>query len=587
MRDDAQQMPPEYQGAVVDAVRSVVSDLTAISVTDPDGVITFVNDCFCERSGYSRTELVGDTHEKLESGMHHPEFFDEMRETLARGDSWRGSMCNRAKDGREFWEDVTIVPTMGPEGRPESYVSIRIEPGPRHSANEREIYRMAHTDTATGLPNRSALMRAVIELTDRSSFPRLCGFLSVSIDEHATVNDAFGSAVGDELLLVASARLCELAGDGARVGRIDAFTLGVLLPNAGDSAASAALTCAEAAERITAVLTKPVDLGGGVRAEASVSIGFVVYAGHEFSARGVFGTGHADEVLNRAEVARKCALRAGGSYRVRQFTASMLAQAQERVQLGQELRQAVEAEQLRLYAQPIVDADRRVIGAEALVRWLHPVRGLLMPGDFIPLAEQSGRVVDVGAWVLERACMALLAWQKCPNTADLTLSVNLSEHEIRAAGFAEQVRNRVNHYHLPPGRLQVELTESMWHRDVASTAELLKSLRDAGVSASLDDFGTGYSSLSYLRDLPVQQLKIDRSFVSTVASDQRSVAVTRTIVELGRTFGLQVVAEGVETEAQFETLRVIGVDAFQGFLFAPARPIEEPLLVGALPDAQP
>lgn len=586
MRDDAQQMPPEYQGAVADAVRSVVSDLTGVSVTDPDGVIQFVNDCFCERSGYSRTELLGTTHRKLDSGMHHPEFFVEMRATLARGETWRGTMCSRAKSGLDFWEDVTIVPTLGPDGLPESYVSIRIEPAPRHSANEREIYRLAHIDTATGLPNRSSLMRSVMELTDHGRSPRLCGFLSVSIDEHAAVNDAFGSAVGDELLMVACARLRELAGDCARIGRIEDFALGLLLPNAGDSAASAARACAEAAQRIAAELTKPVDLGGGVRAEASVSIGFVVFGGHELSARGVFGTWQADDILKRAEVARRSAMRAGGSYRVRQFTASMQAQTQERAQLGQELRQAIEANQLRLYAQPIVDAERCIVGAEALVRWLHPVRGLLLPDDFIPLAEQSGRVVDVGAWVLDRACGVLLAWQNCPSTAGLTLSVNLSEHEIRAAGFAEQVRDRVKRYGVLPGRLQVELTESMWHRDVASTVALLNALRDTGVSASLDDFGTGYSSLSFLRDLPVQQLKIDRSFVSTVANDQRSVAVTRTIVELGRTFGLQVVAEGVETEAQFETLRGIGVDAFQGFLFAPARPIEDPLLVGALPDAQ-
>lgn len=586
MRDDAQQTPPEAQAAVVDAVRSVVSDRTGVSVTDLDGIITFVNDCFCERSGYSRAELIGETHEKLESGIHHPAFFAEMREILASGGTWRANMCNRAKDGSEFWEDVTIVPTIGPDGLPERYVAIRIEPTLRHAANEREIYRLAHIDTVTGLPNRGALLRTILESADRSSPPKNCGFLSVSIDEHATVNDAFGFAVGDELLAVASSRLRALTGDQSLVGRVDAHTFGVLLPDAGGSEVCASRACAEVAERIRQSFSGPIDLGSGVRIEVSVSIGFVVFGCHVFAAQGIFGSGQADEVLKRADVARKSAVRAGGLHRVRQFSESMLVQAQDRAQFGHELRQAVKMGQLRLHAQPIVDADRRVVGAEALVRWLHPERGLLMPDEFIPLAEQSGRVVDVGAWVLDRACATLQAWQKCPSTAGITLSVNLSEHEIRTAGFAKRLRERVEHYGLAPGSLQVELTESTWHRDVESTAELLRSLLSAGVTASLDDFGTGYSSLSYLRDLPVQQLKIDRSFVSSVANDPRAVAVTRTIVDLGRTFGLQVVAEGVETEAQFETLRVIGVDAFQGFLFAPARPIEEPILAGMLPDAE-
>lgn len=585
MRDDAQQMPPEYQGKVADVVRSVVSQHAGVSVTDRDGIITFVNDCFCARTGYSRAELMGETHEKLESGMHHPEFFAEMRETLARGRTWRGSMCNRARSGEEFWEDVTIVPSIGPDGEPESYVSIRIVPTQQHTANEREIYRLAHSDSATGLPNRDALARSLVELVHPRSTPRFCGFLSLSIDEHATVNDAFGYSVGDELLAAVASRLGALQGDRARIGRTDAHTFGILLPRAGETEASAARECAALAARIEDTVAGPIELGAGMRVEISVSIGFVVFACATFSTQETFGVGHAGEIFKRAEIARKDALRAGGACRIKQFSDCMLTRAQTQVQLSNELRRALEADELRLHAQPIVDVERRVIAAEALVRWQHPARGLLLPDAFIPLAEQSGRVVDVGAWVFAQACATLQAWQRCPSTAALTLSVNLSEHEIRSAGLADRLCELIERYQLPPGRLQVELTERVWHRDVEATAALLRTLQGAGVTASLDDFGTGYSSLSYLRDLPIQQLKIDRSFVLSVANDPRSVAVTRAIVDLGRTFGLQVVAEGVETEAQFETLRVIGVDAFQGFLFSPAKPIEEPLLAGRLPDA--
>ena len=460
----------------------------------------------------------------------------------------------------------------------------------RPRSTEEERTRRPEGDDWAGLPNRAAMLRAIA--TGMAELPSgsFCAFVSVGVDEHSDVSDAFGFEAGDRLLQRAAERLARLDLPVAGLAQIDSGVFGLLLLDLGDEQ-QASRRCRLLVDRVFEALSGTVDLGAGVRVEVSASVGCVLWAVRdggpedpvvsEETAAPVYppgtylGTDDPREVVTSAEIARKRALRAGDQRRLRYFERRMLDDARERVRLMAELRHGVRRGELELFAQPVVDRARRVIGVEGLIRWRSPERGLVPPDAFIPLAEQTGAILEIDGWVLRQACRHLAAWSRDPRARHLTLSVNLSERQARDPGFAETVRAAVTRHAVPPGRLAFELTESVLHTDVERTRRLLASLREVGVLASLDDFGTGYSSLSYLRQLPVQQLKIDRSFVAPVGADPRSAAIVQSIVQLGRTFGLQVVAEGVETEEQFARLSELGVDGFQGFLFGRPRPIAE------------
>lgn len=587
MSEAATKEPHEDPVHILESVRSAVSQHTSVSATDAQGVITFVNQRFCNQMGFTERELLGTTHAKLGSGLHHAEFFAEMWQTISQGSVWRGEICSRTGNGSLLWEDIMIIPVLDADGAVESYVSIRIEPTYPQMVSARQVQRLAYIDSVTGLANRSALLRTLSEYAahgdtntatgtaDRVDAGGVCGLIVISIDEYSTMNDAFGFDAGDSLMLQAATKFREALGEEYMLSRVGPGTFGVLLPRVGGLPSCAEAACRTVIELIRNALACPKGLVAGVKFAASTSVGFALFSCEATASAGLVVSRDASEILKCAEVARKHARLLGGDQRICRFDESMLVQAQDRVKFATELREGIEQGQLRLYAQPIVNAERRFIGAEALVRWAHPLRGQLLPDEFIPLAEHTGMIVEVGAWVLEYACATLNEWGRRPETADHTLSINLSEHELRAEGFSAQMRGHLERYGVTPGKLRVELTERMWHRDMERTVEALHLLRELGVSAALDDFGTGYSSLSYLHTFPVEQLKVDRSFVSSITVDSQAMAVIRAIVDMARIMGLQVVAEGIETEAQFALLRDLGVDAFQGFLFGQPVPIEE------------
>lgn len=511
---------------------AALNNFSIVAVTDRRGIILHVNDRFCEISKYSRDELIGRTHSIINSGRHPREFFKEMWRVIGRGEVWKNEICNRAKDGSEYWVDTTIIPLLDDDGRPQRYVAIRTEETQRHLAEE-QANRLAYWDRATGLSNRASMLRVIDGVMLRKPGCEFSGFIAASVDDLSVVNDAFGYEVGDRLLLDAAQKLTGLAGEGLSVARIGSNTFGILLPRIGNDHYLAEQQAAEVVHRVLALLSGPVDLGSGVVVDASASVGYVLWAapgvrqhrqaeenGDAASADGYIETADPHEVIKCADIARKRARRAGGQRRLRHFRQSMLDEAQQRVHLVSQLRRGIEQRELRLFAQPIVDRDRRVIGEEGLIRWLSPERGLVPPGDFIPLAEQTGIIVEIGEWVLEEACRVLAAWKSDPERKHLTFSVNLSERQLRVEDFAERVRDIITRHCITPGSLKLELTESVLHTDLDRTIRLLSLLRAEGVLSSLDDFGTGYSSLSYLRHLPVQQIKIDRSFVSSVGDDE-------------------------------------------------------------------
>lgn len=562
----------------VDEIMHALNAHSIVAITDRRGIIVHVNDRFCEISQYSREELLGQTHRVVSSHRHPKEFFKGMWRAIGRGETWTGEICNRAKDGSEYWGDTIIVPLLDDRGKPSRYVAIRTEETQRHDAEE-QLQKAVFVDGVTQLPNWASLVRAWESGDGERTDSGLSGLVVMSVDDVSAVSDAFGHGASNRLLVDVADRLREFAeceeGE-VRLIRLNADSFGFFLPDLDENRTKAEERVARLVDAVfERIAGAEAALGDGIAVRPSITFGYAVRPetpdGEHASAEG----SAIHEMLMSAEIALSHARRASGPRRVRGFRRGMLDEAQQRIRLATELRHGIGDGELRLFSQPIVDRTRRVIGVEGLVRWQSPLRGLVPPNDFIPLAEQTGLIVDLGEWVLHEACRVLQEWRIHPRARDLTFSVNLSEKQVHVENFFEQIAHVVGQHGIDPGKIRFELTESTLHTNVDRTVQLLAALRSLGIAASIDDFGTGFSSLSYLKQLPVQQLKVDRAFVSDITECASSAEVIRAIVQLGHALGLQVIAEGVETEEQFARLRELGVDGYQGFLFGRPRPTDE------------
>ena len=416
---------------------------------------------------------------------------------------------------------------------------------------------MAHHDELTGLPNRYLLrdrLRQALAHAQRTG--EHLSLLLLDLDRFKDVNDALGHPTGDHLLRAAAKRLAGVVRISDTLARLGGDEFAVLQTNVPEAGGTAVL-----AERLVEAVAAPFTVDGqGIRVAASIGIAVHPDDGAD-----------ADELVRRADLALYRAKHEGRG-RFRFFEPAMDARARSRRQLEQELRRALDAGEFVLHYQPQVElATGRVDGVEALVRWRHPTRGLVPPAEFIPAAEACGLIVPLGAWVLGEACRQVRAWQDAGLM--LTVAVNLSPVQVRHDGLLEAIDDALDAYHLDGNCLEVELTENLLlDRSEAATDQTLRGLAARGIRLALDDFGTGYSSLGYLKRLPVQRIKIDRSFVRDIGSDPDDEAVVQAIVTMGHTLGKQVVAEGVETQAQLAFLRRLGCDAAQGFLLG--RPTE-------------
>jgi len=433
-------------------------------------------------------------------------------------------------------------------------------------AAEREIRRLAFFDPLTGLANRRMLTERLRHALAAHARQNLHGALIfIDLDNFKTLNDTRGHQHGDRLLRQVAQRLKSCVREADTVARIGGDEFVIMLEDLGETSADAARYAEAAGYKILHALNEAYQLGGD-ETHSTPSIGIALFDTE---------SDDIDDVLKCADLAMYQAKEAGRNT-LRFFDPAILTRVSEQSALEAELRRALKERQFSLHYQPQFDRLGRIIGAEALLRWMHPERGMVSPADFIPVAERSGLILPIGRWIMANACEQLAAWQRNPATRDITMAVNVSARQFRHPDFVAEVEQVMHDYDTPPELLQIELTESLLLDDMEEAIGRMQRLRGLGVGFALDDFGTGYSSLSYLKRLPLSQLKIDRSFVRDVLTDPNDAAIARTIIALGRSLGLEVLAEGVETVEQHRFLMEQGCDVFQGYLLARPQP--------ALPD---
>jgi diguanylate cyclase (GGDEF)-like protein/PAS domain S-box-containing protein len=531
----------------------------SIMVCNVEQVILRVNQAFTRMTGYHAQEVIGKTSTQLRSTKHNEAFYDAIWDTVSETGIWAGEIYSKRKNGEDFPAYLGITAVKNTSGVITHYVTNLTDIANTKKAAE-EIERLAFYDPLTSLPNRRLLLdRLAHALAAQARTGKLGALLFLDLDNFKQVNDTRGHYFGDLLLqqvadrLTASLRESDTVGRVARLGG-DEFV--VVLENLSDSTLKAASQTETVGKKILAVLNDSFQLGSHHH-YCTTSIGVVLFSDQ---------TKSVDELLKQADIAMYQAKKAGRNT-MRFFDPNMQVAINTRVDLEAELYKAIEHNQFQLHYQIQVDSLARPFGAEVLIRWLHPERGLVPPLDFIPLAEETGLIFPIGQWVLETACAQLKNWQNNPLTRELTLSVNVSAKQFHHPDFVAQVKSAIRKQTINPTKLKLELTESMLLENVEDTIEKMNALKEIGVLFSLDDFGTGYSSLQYLKRLPLYQLKIDRSFVKDIASDDGDKAIVRTIISMAQSLNMEVIAEGVETEEQRQILMEKKCTSYQGYLF--------------------
>ena len=536
----------------------------AILITDADANILRVNRAFEALSGYRAEEIVGQNPRILQSGRHDAAFYRAMWAELLGTGKWSGEIWDRRKNGEIYPKYMTITAVHDNCFQVTHYVSISSDISQRKQS-EQEIHQLAFYDPLTMLPNRRLLLdrlHQAMAVSMRSG--RHGALLFLDLDHFKTINDTQGHATGDLLLIEVARRLQSCVREGDSVARLGGDEFVVVLEELSHQMDEAATQTELVAEKIRNALGQPYLLEE-YECHTTPSIGISLFRGHLDSM---------EDLLKHADVAMYQAKTAGRNV-IRFFDPQMQMTLDTRIGLEADLRRALARQQFRLYYQVQVDGRGKATGAEVLLRWEHPERGLVSPAQFIPLTEETGLIVPIGLWVLETACTQLNAWQHDALTCDLTLAVNVSARQFRQADFVAQVQQVLLESGAKPSHLKLELTESTVLENVEDTIAKMRELKLLGISFSMDDFGTGYSSLQYLKRLPLDQIKIDRSFVLDISSDPNDAAIVQAIIAMTQALGLNVIAEGVETEAQRDFLDKHGCHAFQGYLYSKPVPLEQ------------
>jgi diguanylate cyclase (GGDEF)-like protein/PAS domain S-box-containing protein len=526
-----------------------------VLVTNSNGLIVHVNRAFMEITGYQCEEVLGQRPSMFKSGHHPPSFYQAMFATLESLGEWSGEIWNRRKSGEIYpqWQTIRLV--HDDQGRLSQYVAVFSDISAIKNS-EHELTHLAHHDPLTNLPNRLLFTdRAGQAVASAQAHKRGCALLMIDLDHFKLINDSLGHSVGDQLLKGVAERLNTLFGPGITLARLSGDEFALLAENCPQPGHAAAL-----AQQVVDGLKEPFQIDGH-SLFINASVGISLFPSDALSAEQLLR--NADSALFKAKSAGR------DGYAL--YTEELTAHAQQRVEIAFELRRALEQQELRVYYQPVHDLKTsRLIGVEALVRWEHPQRGLVSPAEFIPIAERTGLIAEIDAWVMRHACQQMCQWQSGGVVLSF-IAVNVSSRLFARRELYQQVAQVLHDTGLDPAYLELEVTESAVMEDPEVALEQMHRLRELGVRLAIDDFGTGYSSLLRLKRLPVQKLKIDQGFVAGLPGDEDDAAIARVIVALAQSMGMQVHAEGIEQVEQAAFLLEHDCDLGQGYWFG--RPV--------------
>lgn len=539
------------------------SSYSGVVITDVEGMILEVNPAVAQLTGYDKVGFVGTPAWNLLSNTTGQEGVGDLLEVLKREKHWEGEVRILRKEGEPFQAWLLMNAILDDSGNASNYVLIFSDISKQKEA-ETQIHQLAYFDALTGLPNRRLLTERLKQATAVAARTKNHGaILFLDLDDFKTLNDTKGHLVGDLLLIEVAKRLTACVREVDIVSRQGGDEFVVVLQHLSKSVTEAARQAEWVAEKIRHSLSEKYILDR-YEARSTPSIGIILFQRKGQSV---------DVLLKHADTAMYQAKRAGRNT-IQFFDPTMQARLEARQKLTEDLRRAVKRNELVLYYQKQVNSRTGTIGAEVLLRWRHSKHGLVSPGDFIPLAEETGLIVPIGTWILKQACLQLKAWELSAQTEHLSLAVNVSAKQFRMPDFVDLVRNILLETKVRPSNLKLELTESTVLENVEDAILKMNQLKACGLSFSMDDFGTGYSSLRYLKLLPLKQLKIDQEFVREITVDVNDAVIVQTIIAMTRAMGLEVIAEGVETKAQHDFLKEHGCHNFQGYLFGRAVPIE-------------
>lgn len=533
-----------------------------IQITDDHCEILRVNNAFTNITGYTADEVIGKNPRLMSSGKNSAAFYAAMWESINSNGTWEGEIQNRRKNGEIFPAYLNITAVKDNIGSVTNYVSTLTDITMKSEAAEK-IKQLAFYDSLTDLPNRRLLTDRLHQAFSSSARSGRDGaLLFIDLDNFKDINDTLGHDIGDLLLQQTAQRLVSCMRESDTVARMGGDEFVVMLEELSTKEIESATQAKTVAEKILAALNQSYRLASH-ECHCTASIGAAIFSDHHQSR---------EELLKRADIAMYQAKKSGRNT-MRFFNPKMQDIINARTELESELRKALEKRQFQLYYQIQVDNAQHALGAEALIRWLHPQRGLVSPLQFIPLAEETGLILPIGQWVLETACAQIKLWEQDALTRDLVLAVNVSAEQFRQSNFVAQVKVAVQRHAINPNLLKLELTESMLVDNIEGTISNMNKLKEIGIQFSLDDFGTGYSSLQYLKRLPLDQLKVDQSFVRDIATDSSDNAIVRTIIAMAHSLDIDVIAEGVEMQEQRQLLLDSGCTHFQGYLFGKPVPI--------------
>lgn len=528
----------------------------SVVMTDTNGNIEYVNPKFTKLTGYTNEEAIGQSPQILKSGMHKPEYYKQLWDTITSGKVWRGEFYNKKKNGEFYWENASISPLTNEEGVITHFIAVKEDITERKKSEE-TILKMAYHDQLTGLPNRVLLIDRLNHLLAQGRRnKRLAAILFLDLDNFKHINDSLGHDEGDNLLKDVSERLKKHTRSCDTLARHGGDEFIILIDDL-----KKVENITKVVERIFSEFKKPFVLNGQV-CFVTTSIGISIYPDD-----GEDG----NTLLKNADIAMYRAKEEGkNTYQL--YKPAMTERTIEIIKMKSMLRTAIENEEFILHYQPQVNISTGdIIGLEALVRWQNPERGLIYPGTFIPLAEDTGLIVPIGEWVLHTACAQNKSWQdKCLKPTKV--AVNLSVRQLMQKDFVGMVKRILKDTKLDPGYLELEVTESMVMEDIESNIEILHELKSLGIRISIDDFGTGYSSFEYLKQMPIDMLKIGMPFVRDIIESPDDAAIATSIIQVGHIMNLEVIAEGVETIEQFRLLRTLLCDNVQGFLVSKPLP---------------